>query len=118
MSLSNSLCPLVRLSLILRRRTHTETTNAADTLGGSSSGDVHTGLGHPGQGMSSSEQRHDGGKTHGGGLQGVGAMGAESDGQHGGDRKDFSTPVAGATQKTGGENQGLHEDRTMHNNPS
>ncbi|KAI9721609.1 MAG: hypothetical protein M1828_005099 [Chrysothrix sp. TS-e1954] len=55
------------------------TTAASATLGGSSSADVHTGLGHPGQGMSSAEARHDGGSHRGakaGGLQGVGASGA------------------------------------------
>ena len=55
------------------------TTSATSTLQGASSGDVHTGLGHPGQGMSSAEQRHDGGShrdAKAGGLQGVGASGA------------------------------------------
>lgn len=37
-----------------------ETTSALDTLGGATSADVHTGLGHPGQGMGSAEERHDG----------------------------------------------------------
>ncbi|KAI9709117.1 MAG: hypothetical protein M1820_003563 [Bogoriella megaspora] len=37
-----------------------ERTSAADTLGGATSGDVHTGLGHPGQGQSSAERHHDG----------------------------------------------------------
>ncbi len=46
---------------------------------GATSADVHTGIGHPGQGQSSSELRHDS-KAHsgGGGLQGVGASGAGS----------------------------------------
>lgn len=35
-------------------------TQAADTLGGASSADVHTGYGHPGQGQTSSELHHDG----------------------------------------------------------
>lgn len=83
--------------------TLTETTNASDTITGATSGDVHTGLGHPGQGQSSNEMRNDGGKTRGGGLQGVGATGAGSAGEQGSDRADFSTSVAGATQKTGGE---------------
>ncbi|KAI9797351.1 MAG: hypothetical protein M1833_005531 [Piccolia ochrophora] len=56
-------------------------TSAADTLGGSTSADVHTGFGHPGQGMSSSEEHHDG-KAHRekarGGLAGVGASGASN----------------------------------------
>lgn len=46
---------------------------------------------------------NDGGKTQGGGLQGVGATGAGSAGEKGSDRADFSTSVAGATQKTTGE---------------
>jgi hypothetical protein len=51
-------------------------TSAGDTLMGSTSQDVHTGLGHPGSGQTSSELRHDG-QSHrkhgGGGLEGVGA---------------------------------------------
>lgn len=35
-------------------------TRASDTLTGATSADVHDGLGHPGQGMSSKELRHDG----------------------------------------------------------
>lgn len=56
--------------------------------------------------MSSTEQRHDGGKTHRGGLQGVGAMGAESDLQNPSDRKDMSVEGMGisASQKVEGEN--------------
>lgn len=49
-------------------------TSASDTLGGATSADVHTGLGHPGQGQSSSELRD--GSTKGAGLVGVGASGA------------------------------------------
>lgn len=37
-----------------------QSTSAADTLGGASSADVHTGLGHPGAGQTSAELRHDG----------------------------------------------------------
>ena len=51
-------------------------TTASSTLTGATSGDVHTGLGHPGSGQTSSELRHDGEHTstkHGGGLAGVGA---------------------------------------------
>ena len=53
-----------------------EQTKASDTIIGSTSGDVHTGLGHPGAGQSSAEMRHDGEKGRknpGQGLQGVGA---------------------------------------------
>ncbi|CCL99777.1 uncharacterized protein FIBRA_01799 [Fibroporia radiculosa] len=38
-------------------------TTAGDTLTGATSADVHSGLGHPGAGMSSAEYRHDG-KPH------------------------------------------------------
>ncbi|KAI9752750.1 MAG: hypothetical protein M4579_005506 [Chaenotheca gracillima] len=51
-------------------------TTASSTLGGASSGDVYQGLGHPGQGMTSSELRHEGEhhrKRQGQGLTGVGA---------------------------------------------
>ena len=54
-------------------------TTASSTLGGATSGDVHTGFGHPGEGQTSNELRHDGQHTrknvggHGGGLAGVGA---------------------------------------------
>ncbi|KAF2203460.1 hypothetical protein GQ43DRAFT_438782 [Delitschia confertaspora ATCC 74209] len=47
--------------------------SAADTLHGADSQDVHTGLGHPGQGMTSTEIRHDG--SHGGKKQGQGLVG-------------------------------------------
>lgn len=50
-------------------------TSASDTLGGATSGDVYTGYGHPGQGQTSSELRHDGEhhrKRQGGGLESVG----------------------------------------------
>ncbi|KAJ9664111.1 hypothetical protein H2201_005351 [Coniosporium apollinis] len=55
-----------------------EQTSASDTLGGATSADVHTGLGHPGQGQTSTELRHDGShgrKKQGHGLVGVGASG-------------------------------------------
>lgn len=57
-----------------------EQTSASDTLGGATSGDVHTGLGHPGQGQTSQELHHDGQhgrKNQGQGLQGVGATATE-----------------------------------------
>lgn len=53
-----------------------EQASAADTVGGSTSADVHQGLGHPGQGQSSAEIRHDGQSKRnnpGASLQGVGA---------------------------------------------
>lgn len=51
-------------------------TSAADTLGGSTSADVHQGLGKPMQGQTNTELRHDGqhGRKHqSSGLEGVGA---------------------------------------------
>lgn len=51
-------------------------TNPGDTLMGATSKDVHTGLGHPGSGQTSTELRHDGQhgrKNPGVGLEGVGA---------------------------------------------
>lgn len=42
---------------------------ASDTLTGATSGDVHTGLGHPGQGQTSSELHHE--KKGGQGLAGL-----------------------------------------------
>ncbi|KAL8801474.1 MAG: hypothetical protein Q9182_004441 [Xanthomendoza sp. 2 TL-2023] len=48
-------------------------TTASSTLGGATSGDVHTGLGKPVQGQTSSDR--------GGGLAGVGASGAASGNQ-------------------------------------
>ena len=53
-------------------------TSAESTLGGADSRDLHQGLGHPGQGQTSSELRHDGQhhrKRDGAGLEGVGASG-------------------------------------------
>ncbi|KAK0622181.1 hypothetical protein DIS24_g11323 [Lasiodiplodia hormozganensis] len=51
----------------------TTTTSASDTLLGATSADVHTGLGHPGQGQTSTELRHDG--SHGRAKQGTGLVG-------------------------------------------
>jgi hypothetical protein len=48
--------------------------SASSTLQGADSADVHTGLGHPGQGQTSSELRHDGqnsGKKQSTGLAGL-----------------------------------------------
>lgn len=64
-----------------------ETTPASATLGGATSADVHTGLGHPGSGQTSTELRHEGQHTsknvggHGAGLAGVGASGVPSGNQ-------------------------------------
>lgn len=54
------------------------TTSAADTLTGASSSDVNTGIGKPVDGQSSKELRHDGGKSQGSGLEGVGATTSQS----------------------------------------
>lgn len=59
-------------------------TTASSTLGGATSGDVHTGLGKPLQGQTSNELRHGGAHTstkQGGGLAGVGASGVPSSNQ-------------------------------------
>jgi len=58
---------------------NTTSNKASDTIIGTTSGDVHTGLGHPGQGQSSAELRHDGQahrKNPGQSLEGTGASGA------------------------------------------
>ncbi|KAF2148362.1 hypothetical protein K461DRAFT_262451 [Myriangium duriaei CBS 260.36] len=49
--------------------------SASETLGGATSGEVHTGLGHPGSGQTSTEQRHTGGGRTG--LEGL--SGAKND---------------------------------------
>ncbi|KAF2718739.1 hypothetical protein K431DRAFT_348468 [Polychaeton citri CBS 116435] len=52
------------------------TASASETLGGATSAEVHTGLGHPGQGQTSQELHHDGQagrKNPGSSLEGVGA---------------------------------------------
>lgn len=51
-------------------------TSAADTIVGATSSDVHTGLGHPGQGQTSSELHHTG--TRSAGLEGTGASGVKA----------------------------------------
>jgi len=58
-------------------------TSATDTLGGATSGDVHTGFGHPGQGQTSQELHQGGGAGGGreGGLAGVGSGEAASGNQ-------------------------------------
>lgn len=43
--------------------------SASETIPGATSGDVHTGLGHPGQGQTSNETRHP--KQGGSGLAGL-----------------------------------------------
>ncbi|KAB2569237.1 uncharacterized protein LTHEOB_5268 [Lasiodiplodia theobromae] len=55
----------------------TTTTSASDTLLGATSADVYTGLGHPGQGQTSTELRHDG--SHGRAKQGTGLVGVGAD---------------------------------------
>ncbi|KAF2874148.1 hypothetical protein BDV95DRAFT_565518 [Massariosphaeria phaeospora] len=56
--------------------------DASETLGGATSADVHTGMGHPGQGQTSTEVRHDGShgrKKQGLGLAGLASQGADND---------------------------------------
>jgi len=56
-------------------------TSASDTLGGATSADVHTGLGKPIAGQSSSEIRHDGHshrKNDGSSLEGTGASASQT----------------------------------------
>lgn len=52
------------------------TTSAMDTIGGATSADVHKGLGHPGQGQSSAEQRHGGQRAHKKAGYGLASQGA------------------------------------------
>jgi hypothetical protein len=59
-------------------------TNALDSIPGATSKDVHTGLGHPGQGQTSTELRHEGehtSKKQTSGPEGAGASGGS--GLHG-----------------------------------
>jgi len=78
------------------------TSSAQDTITGATSADVHTGLGHPGQGQSSSEL-HDGSKKSGG-LQGVGAGGAVSHQDVAAEKVEPEGVVPGASgKKTGGD---------------
>jgi hypothetical protein len=58
-------------------------TSAADTLTGATSADVHTGYGHPGDGMSSKERHGGKGKHVGSGLEGVGANSSDPIAQRG-----------------------------------
>lgn len=45
---------------VVDREPFADRTKASDTLTGATSSDVHAGLGHPGQGQTSSELHHDG----------------------------------------------------------
>lgn len=61
-------------------------TSAESTLPGATSADVHTGLGHPGQGQTSTELRHEGhhtSKKHTSGPEGAGAPGGSGIGDDG-----------------------------------
>ncbi|OJA21020.1 hypothetical protein AZE42_02353 [Rhizopogon vesiculosus] len=65
-------------------------TRASDTLTGATSADVYDGLGHPGQGMSSKELRHDGRpgrKRYGEGVEQFGQGMAGESGRGDGSRK-------------------------------
>jgi len=55
--------------------------SASETLQGDTSADVHTGLGHPGQGQTSTEEHHagtSGGLKNRSGLEGLGTVGDSS----------------------------------------
>ncbi|KAF4976081.1 hypothetical protein FZEAL_7214 [Fusarium zealandicum] len=73
--------------------------SASDTLGGSTSADVHTGYGHPGSGMTSQEMHGGKRNNNGSGLEGVGANPTDPIHQMGADR-DHPTNYRGK----GGEN--------------
>ena len=74
---------------------------ADDTITGATSGDVHTGLGHPGVGQTSAEIRHDGEKSRknpGRGLQGAGSGTQELQTVDTDDRKHSSRINPGSNQ--------------------
>ncbi|KAF2461803.1 hypothetical protein BDY21DRAFT_329697 [Lineolata rhizophorae] len=52
------------------------TVDASATIGGATSADMHQGLGHPGQGQTSAEMRHDGEKHRAKQTHGLGGVGA------------------------------------------
>ncbi|KAI4213929.1 MAG: hypothetical protein LQ351_003624 [Letrouitia transgressa] len=84
-------------------------TTASSTLGGATSGDVHTGLGKPLQGQTTNELA--GGNNlggHGGGLVGVGASGAASGNQAADER---TQPSQRGLEKEGGELAGKKGDK-------
>lgn len=75
-------------------------TSAADTLGGATSGDVHTGLGHPGQGQTSKDL-HSGGATKSqgsGGTEGLKTT-AERNAVGGSDADVSERQTASATER-------------------
>lgn len=83
-------------------------TKASDTIIGATSGDVHTGYGHPGAGMTSQE-RHGGKHKHvGSGLEGVGANESDPIHERGFDR-DYPTGQRGYVGNA--ENMPGAEDR-------
>ncbi|KAF2194897.1 hypothetical protein K469DRAFT_650895 [Zopfia rhizophila CBS 207.26] len=73
---------------------------ASSTLQGANSADVHTGLGHPGQGQTSVEVRHDG--QHGRKKEGLGLPGLTEAGNKG-------DPVKGKDPQFAGQ-RNLEED--------
>ncbi|KAH0352906.1 hypothetical protein KCU81_g1633, partial [Aureobasidium melanogenum] len=81
-------------------------TTAGETIGGATSQQVHTGLGHPGQGQTSAELHHDGqshNKNPGTGLDGLksGAQGKTVDArlpEHAGQRNLESDKAIGGTR--------------------
>ncbi|KAL3954743.1 hypothetical protein ACCO45_010306 [Purpureocillium lilacinum] len=71
---------------------------ASDTLPGATSADVHRGLGHPGQGMTSQELHGGKRKKDGAGLEGVGANASDPAHERGFDR-DYETGYRGKARE-------------------
>ncbi|KAJ6443889.1 hypothetical protein O9K51_02280 [Purpureocillium lavendulum] len=71
---------------------------ASDTLPGATSADVHRGLGHPGQGMTSQELHGGKRKNNGAGLEGVGANASDPAHERGFDR-DYETGYRGKARE-------------------
>lgn len=89
------------------------TASAADTLTGATSADTHKSSGAPGSGQSSKELHDNSGSRSG--LEGTGAKHAVSAQDVESNKKDFTTPVAGATQKKqgGDSTSGTSDDVKM-----
>jgi hypothetical protein len=82
-------------------------TSASDTIGGATSADVHTGLGHPGSGQTSKELHGDGnypGKKPKSGLAGQGADPTDTIREHGQDI-DFPKGTKGKSNEPGAEDR-------------
>jgi hypothetical protein len=81
--------------------------DASSTITGATSGDVHTGLGHPGQGQTSNELRHPD-KKGGSGLAGLadnvgqGNVGSLKDDPRHADQRNLGDVPTGERGNTGG----------------